>query len=702
MTILKLKSGESAKGMLAYCYENKKGQDSEIERCTEFRNSYGFDSYEDVSLAWTMERQGCGKEKGRQYYHGTLSIDPADPRAASLTNKELADMGESFVKDFAPNHAYAVFVHRDEKHPHVHVLWNSVNLETGKKFHLSNADLDRSQVIKEKLDLEFGIQSTLIKKAEIQQDRVPPEVLRIIERTDTAYIWTEDLKQRIINSATDSYNISDFKSRIKAVGVEVTERGAENKFTYSFVDHHGKQRKLRQDKLGENYGRESLNTAIEQRVEHEFSQGEAAKYLSIKHIPVLSASESVGLRPSHSRGERSNIETEIVRGAEYSVSEGDYSSRTESINGDKRVALERLSGILSGDDKASYDRRPSDTEHKPSNHSYEFEQNHSGTFIKSASGNNFSHEGVLPAASEVAEAGRKYGDNSFRLSEGNEHQNSLIKSEYGIVGPISKEPGREYQRRVSEHDKKGSACIDVEKSFFRRDSSLVSGLTGSGSFPSEVSGAQGNSRHLNHPLLLPRRVTDNRSITDQVKEITVNLIEHIKEWRNSVGDKSTDKLNKSGNGFDQHQEQSRNSSLYEGMQKELSGSDYFTREDASKRMSGIKRDSSDRISQCAAATSERIAEFETNSSTRSRSFEVSTDKSLRHVSEKSSEGIAEFERNVRSRNEQTFGEHQKSARDISSKCQAIGKQVDTRKQEELKRAKERSLSVKSRGYEMEM
>ena len=87
MTILKLKSGESAKGMLAYCYENKKGQDSEIERCTEFRNSYGFDNYEDVSLAWTMERQGCGKERGRQYYHATLSIDPADPRAASITSK---------------------------------------------------------------------------------------------------------------------------------------------------------------------------------------------------------------------------------------------------------------------------------------------------------------------------------------------------------------------------------------------------------------------------------------------------------------------------------------------------------------------------------------------------------------------------------------------------------------------------------------
>lgn len=697
MTILKLKSGESAKGMLAYCYENKKGQDSEIERCTEFRNSYGFDNYEDVSLAWTMERQGCGKERGRQYYHATLSIDPADPRAASITSKEIADMGESFVKDFAPNHAYAVFVHRDEKHPHVHVLWNSVNLETGNKFHLSNADLDRSQVIKEKLDLEFGIQSTPIKKSEIQQDRVPPEVLRIIDRTDTAYIWTEDLKQRIITTSQEAENISDFMSRIKAAGVEITERGAESKFTYSFVDHDGKQRKVRQDKLGEFYGRDSLNTAIDQRIEHELGQGEAAKHLSIKHIPVLSASESVGLRPSHSRGERSNIETEIVRGAEYSVREGDYSSRTESINGDKRVALERLSGILSRNDEASYGRRPSEKEHNPSDRLYEFEQNHSGNHIESASGNKFSYVGVLSAASKDAEAVRKYGDNSFKLSEGNDHQNSFDKSEYGIVGPIFKGPGREYQRRVSEHDKKGSASIDVENSFLRRDSSLVSGLAGSGSFPSEASGAQGNS-----PLLLPNRVTDNRSITDQVKEITVHLIEHIKEWRNSFGDKSTDKLNKSRDGFDQHQEQSRNSRLHEGMQKELSGSDYFTRANASERVSEVKRNSSDRISQCAVASSKRIAEFERDSSTRNRSFEVNTDKSLRHVIEQSSERIAEFERSVRDRNEQTFRGYQKSARFIAEKSQELGRQVDTRKQqEEVKKTKERSLASKSRGYEME-
>ena len=89
-------------------------------------------------MAHTKEH--FGKTKGVQCYHMIQAFQPGE------IEPELAlSIAQEFVREHLPGYEAVIAVHDDKDHIHAHILFNSVNRETGKKYH-SNAQSYYEQI----------------------------------------------------------------------------------------------------------------------------------------------------------------------------------------------------------------------------------------------------------------------------------------------------------------------------------------------------------------------------------------------------------------------------------------------------------------------------------------------------------------------------------------------------------------------------
>ena len=77
--------------------------------------------------------RSLGKLDGRQCYHIIQSFKPGE------VAPELAlEIATEFAAEYLPDYEVAIGTHVDKKHIHSHLLFNSVNAQIGKKYHISN------------------------------------------------------------------------------------------------------------------------------------------------------------------------------------------------------------------------------------------------------------------------------------------------------------------------------------------------------------------------------------------------------------------------------------------------------------------------------------------------------------------------------------------------------------------------------------
>ena len=78
-------------------------------------------------------KRAVGKEDGVQYYHLIQSFRPGE------VSPELAlEIAREFAEEHLAGYQTVIGVHVDREHIHAHILFNSVNADTGEKYH-SNA-----------------------------------------------------------------------------------------------------------------------------------------------------------------------------------------------------------------------------------------------------------------------------------------------------------------------------------------------------------------------------------------------------------------------------------------------------------------------------------------------------------------------------------------------------------------------------------
>ena len=78
-------------------------------------------------------KRAVGKEDGVQYYHIIQSFKPGE-----VTPEQALEIATEFAKEHLPGYETVIGVHVDKEHIHAHLVFNSVNADTGEKYH-SNA-----------------------------------------------------------------------------------------------------------------------------------------------------------------------------------------------------------------------------------------------------------------------------------------------------------------------------------------------------------------------------------------------------------------------------------------------------------------------------------------------------------------------------------------------------------------------------------
>ena len=113
-----------------------------------------------VLQEFTFVKKQFKKEDGRTYVHIVQAFSPDD----DLTPELAHEIGLRFAEYFGGYQAL-VATHRNTDHIHNHIILNSVNMESGKKFHQSAAEMRQVKEYSNKLCREYGLSETETKSS---------------------------------------------------------------------------------------------------------------------------------------------------------------------------------------------------------------------------------------------------------------------------------------------------------------------------------------------------------------------------------------------------------------------------------------------------------------------------------------------------------------------------------------------------------
>lgn len=211
-------------------------------------------------------REMWGKNEGIQAHHVIQSFKPneIDPDKANEIGMELA-------KRIAPGFEVAVYTHADTDHIHNHIVINSVNPETGKKYHAHGKDeLYKIRAASDELCLENDLS---VVKEHHSPVRYTLAEKALLEKGEIS--WKDEVRQAIDQSRNEVSSLPDLEKSLKDnYEIEMKLRGN----TISFK-HPDQKRFIRGKSLGFNYEKEGLEHEFSRQIERERGTGKPERLI---------------------------------------------------------------------------------------------------------------------------------------------------------------------------------------------------------------------------------------------------------------------------------------------------------------------------------------------------------------------------------------------------------------------------------------
>ena len=158
-------------------------------------------------------KRAVGKEDGVQYYHIIQSFKPGE-----ITPELALEVAKEFAQEHLAGYETVIGVHVDKEHIHAHLVFNSVNADTGEKYH-SNAQSYYQQIraISDRLCREHGL--SVIMEGESAQAVSYTEWLRQSKGQPTFRSMLEaDLRAAI----EDANDLGHFFMLMEHMGYEIS------------------------------------------------------------------------------------------------------------------------------------------------------------------------------------------------------------------------------------------------------------------------------------------------------------------------------------------------------------------------------------------------------------------------------------------------------------------------------------------------
>ena len=146
-------------GLLHYCMQDKKTMHNGRKLVTGV-NCVAQSAFNEMVNTKLQYR----KPGGRQYYHIMQSFHPDEP----ITPETAHEIALRFAEENFPGYEVLVATHVDRHHIHSHFVLNSVNAETGLKFHSDNHEIQRLRDSSDKLCVEYGLSVVVPKSKKVK------------------------------------------------------------------------------------------------------------------------------------------------------------------------------------------------------------------------------------------------------------------------------------------------------------------------------------------------------------------------------------------------------------------------------------------------------------------------------------------------------------------------------------------------------
>ncbi|HBH6293777.1 TPA: relaxase/mobilization nuclease domain-containing protein, partial [Enterococcus faecium] len=179
-------------------------------------------------------------------------------RPGEITAEKANQLGAEYAKKIAPDHQIAIYTHTDKDHIHNHIVINSVNLETGKKFQAhGQAFLNKCYDLNDEICLAHNLPIT--ERGKKPEKRTMSEI-KLKEKNEP--VWKDEIRiaidQTMKNKKTRTYD--QFCNSLKTLGIHCFNRG--KNFTYELIH---KKKKVRSNRLGKDYEKETILHELDRR-----------------------------------------------------------------------------------------------------------------------------------------------------------------------------------------------------------------------------------------------------------------------------------------------------------------------------------------------------------------------------------------------------------------------------------------------------
>ena len=222
VTIIARKKTQTRKGLwglLHYCMQDKKTIHNGRKLVTGI-NCVAQSAFNEMVNTKLQYR----KSGGRQYYHIMQSFHPDEP----ITPETAHEIALRFAEENFPGYEVLVATHVDRHHVHSHFVVNSVNAETGLKFHSDNHEIQRLRDASDKLCMEYGF-SVVVPKSKTVKGMSTAEY-HVAEKGQS---WKLDLAMAIDEAMRYAVSKEHFIELMEMEGYEVKWKDTHKYITYT-------------------------------------------------------------------------------------------------------------------------------------------------------------------------------------------------------------------------------------------------------------------------------------------------------------------------------------------------------------------------------------------------------------------------------------------------------------------------------------
>ena len=206
-------------GLLHYCMQDKKTMYNGRKLVTGV-NCVAQSAFNEMVNTKLQYR----KPGGRQYYHIMQSFHPDEPIAPETAH----EIALRFAEENFSGYEVLVATHVDRHHVHSHFVVNSVNAETGLKFHSDNHEIQRLRDSSDRLCVEYGL-SVVVPKSKKVKGMSTAEY-HVAEKGQS---WKLDLAMAIDEAMRYAVSKKHFIELMEMEGYEVKWKDTHKYITYT-------------------------------------------------------------------------------------------------------------------------------------------------------------------------------------------------------------------------------------------------------------------------------------------------------------------------------------------------------------------------------------------------------------------------------------------------------------------------------------